>query len=183
MGVGVARARGLSDAFRRRAGRRHDGVLAGPSCRGFVHNALTGPRAAGAPRGARGRRDTTDTGAYVVTGFIDLREQRRTCGDACARDVVKCSLAAKVLICGRRAPRSAPARPLAFVLKTLNCSPMVRPSVVRAACSIAAFNSRTASRGQAQCDGMRPLAAEASLARVPLVSRRKPGRASVLQWR
>ena len=54
MGVGVARARGLSDAFRRRAGRRHDGVLAGPSCRGFVHNALTGPRAAGAPRGARG---------------------------------------------------------------------------------------------------------------------------------
>ena len=103
MGVGVARARGLSDAFRRRAGRRHDGVLAGPSCRGFVHNALTGPRAAGAPRGTRGRRDTTDTGAYVVTGFIDLAEQRRTC----ARAMISSSalLAAQCYLAG--VPRAA----------------------------------------------------------------------------
>ena len=43
--------------------------------------ALTGAEAAGTPLGG-----FRDTGAYVVTGFINLAEQRRTCGGfACAR--------------------------------------------------------------------------------------------------
>ena len=182
----MARARGLSDAFRRRAGRRHDGVLAGPSCRGFVHNALTGPRAAGAPRGARGRRDTTDTGAYVVTGFIDLAEQRRTCARAM---MLSSALLAAWAVCGRR-PRAA----VLLSRSTTNFCPEDAellthgPSHVLAPRlnwrSFALHNRASSScveRDSTAASVLSP--AEGAPGEVSLFFVRKPGRTSVLQWR
>ena len=165
--VGWARVRAVSDALRR----------------GFSHRALRGPTAAGAPRSG-----FRDTGAYVVTRFIDLAEQRRTCVVSCARgrlDARGCRLGASfggLVLNGRRtSPRSASDVPL-DCFEHAESHPWSF-SLLRARAQLAALactaSSTRASKGAAGCVLLRRRGCRE---RYPS-SQEKTRRASVLQWR
>ena len=175
---GRGRARAISDAFRRRVpARRRPRAAAEPAC--FCH-ALMGPTRP-ARRAAHVGQDTTDTGAYIVTGFINLAEQRRTC----ARAMISSSalLAAQCYLPASPAQRfCCPARPLPFLLKTQNCSPIVLTrSYVRRSLNWAPWHCRP--RGQTQWSGsMRALSRRRGcLQRSGPFLRENPALASVLQ--
>ena len=175
--MGGGRGRGRAVSLTRSDGAfPHDGVLAGRPCRGFFFTALL--------TGQGGRRTThgvRDTGAYVVTRFIDLAEQRRTCGgSACARAMMSsCALFWRIsVVCGRptssRAARLvAPPTLIVFSTLTQTHGPCC---LVRAAPQYAPFS--TASRGRAittEQQHASSLAAEGVLAEVWTFPERKPG--------